>query len=112
MNLDTSWFDKKYMGDEKPSLDDKVQLFRQLDLKFSDRTKIQIEKEIREGLHRLGKKEGYSPGLDVVVHGLLFCLGGFVLDEQTYGSLKELYRKVIQKHKSERSQAFQSNYQG
>lgn len=98
MGCDNSWFDEKYRQGGRPTLEDRAQLFSQLDIPLPERAIRKIHEQLRDCLFQLGRQ--YSPSLYVTTYGLLFCLGAFLkLDKKSYDGYVDQYRAALEKHK-------------
>lgn len=98
MENDNSWFDQKYREGGRPTLEDRAQLFSQLDIPLPERTIRKAEEQLKECLFQLGRQ--YTPSLHVKTYGLLFCFGSFLkLDKKSYDNYVAQYRAALEKHK-------------
>ena len=108
INLNKSWFDEKYSGRERPTLEDRASLFAGL-LKSSDRCRREVNDSIKEVLFQLNQKGRYTPSLHAIAYELVTAIGPAVsLDENLLKDYRAKYRLAIQKHRDEN--VFSSNF--
>lgn len=110
---DYHWFDIKYDRGEKPTLEDKMELFNQVfideGIKIPDRAKRALEKRLQQALFEL--KRDYHPSSHVIAHSILFCCSPLLeLDQQKLQKYMDEYAKLIKKH--EGTISFVDNYSG
>lgn len=100
-SLDFIWFDKKYKNGGTISIEDRVELQRQLGIRVSTKVAEQVKETLGELLTEFGSNREYSAGLDVAIQGLLFCWTTIIgMDREQYNSYLQRYKKAVQKHGS------------
>jgi len=101
-----NWFNEKYKDGEKPSLVDKLNLFREVfseeDIKIPDRTKNKLKELLKKTLYDL--KRDYSESSHVIAHSILFCCSPLLnLEKNEYKEYINLYSSLMEKYESKTS---------
>ncbi len=103
-----NWFDKKYQEGGKPSLEDRAELFRGLNIKINERARENIENSLKQCLFELERE--YKPRLHVLAFDFLFCLAPLInMNEKNFREYVKKYRGIMEKHKDKL--VFQCNFE-
>lgn len=99
---DFFWFDEKYKGQIKSSLEDRTELFRQvfksMNIKLSDRNKEQIKEALKDSLFKL--RMDFKPSLYTLAYELLFCYAPLLgISREEYDKYLSEFREAISGYK-------------
>jgi|WetSurMetagenome_2_1015567.scaffolds.fasta_scaffold72501_4 hypothetical protein len=102
------WFDRKYHDGGKPSLEDKAQLFGDIEILLPERAKENIKTRMKSAIHELYRE--YTPSNHIIAHNLLLCFAPLIkMDQLEYKEQMDKYKQALKKHADKL--AFKENFQ-
>jgi hypothetical protein len=102
MTIDFKWFDEKYKNQGKPSLEDRAELIKRLDIPLTDRAKGKILDTLKQALHRFGQNGAYSPALHTLTYELLVSFSPLTdIDRNEYAGYVKKYKDALKKHETQ-----------